>query len=152
MEKAKKVFRSRISLLLSAITLAIFVSVSIPIFQSGTYDGLHILGGTLFFIIFLFTGIRYIISGERLYLKIWFIPMGSTNIADMMSVKRSYNPLSSPAASLKRLRINFRSGICWLISPAGEKRFIEELKAVNPDIEIDVADRKGALRVWDWDI
>jgi hypothetical protein len=40
-----------------------------------------------------------------------------------------------------------------LISPVREREFIDELKAVNPDIVIDVPpDKKGIWRVWDWDI
>jgi hypothetical protein len=39
-----------------------------------------------------------------------------------------------------------------LISPAGEQEFIECLKAINPNISVDVPVKKGAWRVQDWDI
>jgi hypothetical protein len=39
-----------------------------------------------------------------------------------------------------------------LISPAREQEFIEALKTVNPDIYVEVSDRKGVWRIWDWDI
>ncbi|MDR0364732.1 MAG: PH domain-containing protein [Bacteroidales bacterium] len=39
-----------------------------------------------------------------------------------------------------------------LISPVKEQEFIEELKAVNPDIYVRVPDKKGIWRVHDWDI
>jgi hypothetical protein len=70
-------------------------------------------------------------------------------------VERSYNPLSSPAASLKRLRIGLGGKAKFpymLISPVKEQEFIEELKAVNPDIYVRVPDKKGIWRVHDWDI
>ena len=35
---------------------------------------LLIMGGTFLFIIFLLGGIRYIISGDKLFVKIWVIP------------------------------------------------------------------------------
>ena len=152
----KKVFRSRISVLLMGFILAIFILVSIPMFHHGIHTGLYILGGTLLFMILLFSGMRYIISENKLYGKIcWVIPSGSVKITDMVSVERSYNLLSSPAASLKRLRIGFKKGYKWpymLISPVREQEFLEALKKVNPDIYIRVPDKKGWWRIWDWDI
>ena len=116
---------------------------------------MYVLGGTFFLLMFLFTGIRYIISGSKLLLKIWFIPGWSVDIAYILSVKRSYNLLSSPAGSLKRLCVNFRGKIKFphmLISPLCEKEFIKELKVVNPSILINIPDKKGIWRIQDWDI
>src|SRR5215510_9810349 len=96
----KKVFRSRISVLLIVIILAAFIPASIATFKYKSHEGLFVLGGVLVFIIFIFSGMRYIISDGKLYLKMWTIPNGSVNISDIVSIKRSYNPLSSPAASL----------------------------------------------------
>ena len=83
------------------------------------------------------------------------LPCGSVEIKNIVSVERSYNPLSSPAASLKRLRIGLGGKSKYpymLISPVREKEFIEELKAVNPDIYVRVPDKKGIWRIQDWDI
>lgn len=111
------------------------------------------LGGLIAFVVFILSGMRYIISGGKVYVKMWFIPYGNANIADIVSVKRTYNPLSSPAASLKRLHIHLKTGgFGWLISPVREKEFFEALKAVNPDIQINIPERKGIWRIWDWDI
>ncbi len=109
------------------------------------------------FVILIFGGMHYVISGNRLYLKMWFISNGSVDIADIVSVRRSYNPLSSPAGSLKRLCIRFRKGakypnLYWLIAPVREGEFIEDLKAVNPDIDVHTSEKKGWWRIWDWDI
>ena len=144
----KKVFRSRISVLLIVLILTIFIPTFIPMFKYKTYGGLYISGVVLVFIILIFSGMRYVISDGKLYVKMWFIPNGSVNIADIVTVNRSYNPLSSPAASLKRLCINSY----WLISPVREEKFIDELKAINPNISVHVPIRKGIWRFWDWDI
>jgi hypothetical protein len=118
MEKEKKVFRSRISVLLSVFILATLSLVSIPVLRQSSYEGLYILGGIFLFIVLLFTGMSYVISGNKLYSKTWSITCASSNIADIGSVRRTYNPLSSPAASLKRLEIRFKTGsLFWLISP-----------------------------------
>jgi len=157
-QKINKVFRSRISVLLLGFILAIIIPGIIPMIKHAIISGvltkgLCIKAGVLLFMAFLFCGIRYIISGEKLYLKMWFIPNGSVNIADIVSVERSYNLLSSPAASLKRLSINFKTGrMFWLISPVREKEFIDELKAINPNISVKVPKKKGLWRIWDWDI
>jgi hypothetical protein len=87
-----------------------------------------------------------------LYVKTWFIPCGKMNIMDVVSMKRSYNLISSPATSLKRLQICFVKGSSWLVSPVREQEFIKELKSINPNIDINVTDRKGIWRIWDWDI
>ena len=151
----KKVFRSRISVLLVIILLAVLLPVAISIIRLGNIfnPGFYIFLGVMVFLVLIFTGMRYVISGNRLYLKMWFIPNGSKHISDIVSVERSYNLLSSPAASLKRLAIRSKTGgIPWLISPVREKEFFEALKVVNPDIYIRVDDKKGWWRIWDWDI
>ena len=151
-QKVKKVFRSRISVLLLGFLLAVFIIVSIPIIKYMIFSGLLIMGGTLLFIVLLFSGMRYIISGDKLYVKIWIIPIGSVKIADIVSIERSYNLLSSPASSLKRLRLGIRNGAYMLISPVREQEFIETLKTINPNIHVNIPVKKGAWRIQDWDI
>ena len=159
--KIKKVFRSRISVFFIGFLLVAFTPAFIPIFQRGI-QGMNFLFVTFSFIVFFFCGIRYVISEDKLYLKIWFIPSGSVRIADIISIERSYRqPLSSPAASFKRLRISL-TGVKFgskkakfpylLISPVREQEFIETLRSVNPDIIVHVPVKKGIWRIQDWDI
>jgi len=166
MENQKKIFRSRISILLIGFMLVAFIPCTVPMIKYMIIPGLYVLGGMLLFVVFILNGIRYIISGNTLYLKFRMIPMGSANIADIISVERTYNSLSSsPAASLKKLCIRFKQGAKypiwwltwqsapnWLLSPVKEKEFVEELKTINPDIYVKISDKKGIWRIWDWDI
>ncbi|MFR9580623.1 MAG: PH domain-containing protein, partial [Rikenellaceae bacterium] len=76
--------------------------------------------------------------------------------ARIKTIKRSYNSLSSPAASLKRLEVKFyhkgraQSG---LISPVREEEFITKLKEINPYIQVTINQKRNSiLRFWDWDI
>ena len=147
-----KEFRSRISVLIIGVMLAVFIPAFITMYTHKTFEGIYTLGGILLFIILLFSGIRYIILENKLYIKVWFITNKSINITDIVSVKRSYNLLSSPAASLKRLKIRFANGWFRLISPVREYEFIEALKEINPDIEVYISYKKGIWRFWDWDI
>lgn len=152
MEK-KKVFRSRISVLLSGFILATFVPVSLPIFQEGFNTGTYILCGSFLFIFLLSIGMRYVILEDKLFIKIfWFIPTGSAAISEIVTMERSYNLISSPAVSLKRLQITFARGWSWLISPVREQDFIKELMAINPHIHVNVPVKKNLWRVQDWDI
>jgi len=147
-----KVFRTRISVLLILFLFAAFIPAFISMYTHKTFEGLYTLGGVLLFIIILFGGIKYVISENYLLIKFWFITNKSINISDIVSVKRSYNPLSSPAGSLKRLNIKFANGWPWLISPVRESEFIDALKVINPDIVVKVYDKRGIWRIWDWDI
>jgi len=154
MKKSAKVFRTRVSVLLNGFILALFIPLFVQSINYQTNETMYILGGSFLFIVLIFAGMRYVISDGMLCLKMWFIPSGSTKISNIVSVERSYNPLSSPAGSLKRLRISFKKGSKYpfmLISPVREKEFIEELKTVNPDINVKIPDKKGMWRFWDWD-
>ena len=102
-------------------------------------------------VVFILTGIRYLISDNKLYLKLWKFKIASLNIYEIYSIQRSYNPLSSPAASIKRLKISLIKDFA-LISPVDEKKFIEELISINPDIKINVSEKNVCIRFWDWDI
>ena len=157
----KKVFRSRISIFFIIFMLATFIIAFIPVFQRGI-QGMNFLVIIFVFLVFTFCGIRYVISGNKLYFKIWFVSSGSVNILDIVSVERSYKqPFSSTTVSFKRLCIGL-TGVKFgsrgakfpylLISPVREQEFIEELKVINPDIIVNVPIKKGIWRVQDWDI
>jgi len=179
----RKVFRSRISVWIIIPFLYIFVILVtrlIKAYQDGMISEnvfiFGVLGATVMifsFFLFLFFGLRYSISGTVLYLKTWFISIGTVKIDDIISVERSYfttpYPMASflyfvaPSASLKFLyihydvshrnnRSNWYKPDFWLISPVREQEFIEELKAINPNIYINVPIKKGVWRFWEWDI
>ncbi|MDD3914856.1 MAG: PH domain-containing protein [Bacteroidales bacterium] len=151
----KKVYRSRISVLLVGFILAVLIPAVVPMVKHSITSGLVTIGGVFVFILLLLSGIRYIICNNKIYIKVWMFSCGSIEISNISSVKRSYNPLSSPAASLKRLRIYLIGGSVFsyiLISPVREQEFIQELKSLNPNIVINVPDKKGLWRIQDWDI
>ena len=154
--KTKKVFRSRISVLLACILLAVLIPCCIiPMIKYPFSPGFYLVGGILMFVVFIFGGMRYVISGDKLYLKMWIITCGGVKISDIIAMERSYNPLSSPAASLKRLQLVCGKGAKFpivLISPVREQEFIEELRMVNPNIFVRVPAIRGIWRIWDWDI
>ena len=152
MEKSKKVFRSRIGVTFFLLVLPAFVWVFFYPYNENRVLYI-VVGGSMLFLVLLITGMRVVISGNKLFLRIWFISNTGVNIADINSVERSYNPIASHAASFKRLSIHFKTGrMFWLISPVREKEFIEALKAINSDIRINIPEKKGKWRILDWDI
>ena len=160
----EKIFRTRISVLLIIFIFVPMLLVPILMLYYNLYGRFIIFSVVSALIIFSFTGYRCLIIGDKLYLKVWFITIGSANIVHIISVERTYNLISSPAASFKRLCIRFRSGVkyinwltwqCaphWIVSPVREHEFIKELKAINPDIYVHIPDEKGKWGIGDWDI
>lgn len=147
-------FRSRYSLVLIIIVLTPMIFTIYNFIQKPNYHlliSLFIIG----FVLFIVSGIRYIIVGNRLIFKTWFVHNGEINISSIEKIERTYLPLSSNAGSLKRLGCKLKKGSKYpflLISPKNEERFLERLKQVNPTIEIKVDNKKGFYRFWDWDI
>lgn len=151
----KKVYRSRISGLLAGILLAIYTFSAMQMFANKIIAGAMVLAVTFLFVGLLLSGIHYVISGKTLHIKLWFISMGRIYVPDIVRISRSYNPISSPAASLKRLCLDQKMAQRFppvLISPVREAEFISDLKAINPDIKVEVPDKNGPWRIQDWDI
>ena len=145
----RKVFRSRISVLLAVVIGITLLPPLIPMISSGNIFNPAFY--VVVFIVLLFSGFRYEITDEQLRVSTWGTCAWNYPLSKIESVKRSYIPLSAPAASLKRLSIK-GAGIFALISPVREQEFLETLKTLNPNIQINVVNRKGWWRFWDWDI
>lgn len=73
---------------------------------------------------------RYTLTHDELLVQSgpfkWRIP-----IAGITSVTPTSNPLSSPALSLDRLRIDYERGAWLMISPRDKTRFIGDLEAAR---------------------
>ena len=56
----------------------------------------------------------------------WVVPL-----ADIKSITSSNNPLSSPALSLDRLRIDYGKGRMLLISPRDKEQFLQDIEVAR---------------------
>ena len=153
----KKVFRSRVSVLLLLFITAAIGFPMISIIRSGNIlnPATYTLVGVLAFCFALFFGMSYTIKNGLLLIKTIGFTTAKAEISKIISIERSYNLLSSPAASLKRIKICFKKGYklpYWLISPVREQDFLEALKEINPDIYIRVINKEAGWRFWNWDI
>lgn len=145
-------FRSRVSVVLVAL---LFVTVLPAVFfgepNSSPYLAYAILGVSIGGTILLLFSMSYTIDENVLSIKVGPFTYGTIKISEIRKVERSYNPLSSPAASFKRLYIRSdRSGM--LISPADEQEFVRILKSKNPNIEVNISNSEMWWQFWNWDI
>ena len=125
-----KVFRSKVDWWIAVLLLAVLVTqvvVALQLLreeQRGTeaYIALIILVLVFALVLTIFLRTRYHV--ERKQLKIvsgpfrWTVPL-----AEITSVAETRNPLSSPALSLDRVRINYGKGRWVMVSPADKPGF-----------------------------
>ena len=105
-----------------------------------------LLVGTIWF------GIQYIVTNEQLKIKLGPFTTFTVEVKNIESISRSYNPLSSPAPSLRRINLRFRNGAFLLLSPANEQEFIRILSEINPSIRNNVKNgpSKGLIKLLNW--
>jgi len=131
------VFRSKIdwwllTILMGAVVVCFAVAVearnAIPeygLLTSGLIIGACILGGALpLWIVF---STKYAMSDETLEIECgpfrWTV-----RIKDIEKIEATRNPLSSPALSLDRLRIDYGQGRAVMISPENRHQFLHQLE------------------------
>ena len=153
----RKVFRSRISVALIVFIIAIMLLPLILMIREGNIFNtkFYIPLGVIMFIVLLLSGFRYKIVDNHLSINTWGTCSTNIPLSQIVSIERTYNPLSSAAGSLKRLCVRFKKGYKFpfvLISPVREQEFLETLKTINPNIQINVTDKNDWWRIWDWDI
>ena len=76
-------------------------------------------------------GIRYVLYSEHLLVSMSIYGKARVRYADIVDVKKTMNPLSSAAMSLRRIQIDYvEDGVhrMILISPIKRKTFIKEIE------------------------
>lgn len=87
------------------------------------------------FVIYSVTTIRYVIEGDMLLIRsIGF--RSSIPVRSIRRIEATNSLLASPAASLDRLEIIYNRYDSVLVSPKDKSGFINDLTAVNPEIEV----------------
>lgn len=133
----KQVYTSKIDTWLGVVlsgSVAICLTVFLFTLPSGNLTAIVatllglILGAGL--PIWLMMSTSYTLSNMTLLVKSgpfkWQVP-----IAEIKSVTPTSNPLSSPALSLDRLRIEYGRGKSIMISPKNKDQFIQDLEALR---------------------
>jgi hypothetical protein len=80
--------------------------------------------------LWLLLGTRYTLEPTQLLIRSgpfrWRVP-----VADITRITPTSNPLSSPALSLDRLRIEFGRGSAIMVSPRDKERFLRDIEALR---------------------
>lgn len=130
------VYRSKVDIWLAVV---VFTPLFIVLFidaGKGDYESFYFLLPVIALIVSLYWQIKYKI--EEGYLKVTAGIFGTAKVpvSEIKSVGKTYNPLSAPALSINRLEVKYGKFNYLLISPHNRDAFINELKAINPAIDI----------------
>jgi len=129
----RKVYQSKIGIWIVAIMAAAFIAGLYGAYMAHDYINLGVLAFITVFVIYLFATTRYIVTGNLLQVKSGFIINKKIDITTISKIEETYNPVSSPAASLDRLEVTYTGGSV-IISPKDKCGFVAHLQSVKPDI------------------
>lgn len=90
---------------------------------------------TLFILSIVFNTHYTITSDGKLKVFCGIFSFPTIEISDITHYKYTNNPISSPAASLKRLALYHNGRMLVIISPENRDLFIEVLKQCNPTLQ-----------------
>lgn len=96
--------------------------------------GATIIALTIAFTFSILFGIRYIIRDDRLIVKVSIYMSRKIPIQEIVEIRPTRNPISSPAASFDRYQIRYKRSKTVIISPERPEEFIADLKRINPNI------------------
>ena len=115
--------------------LGIIVAAFIPLVKDQDLTSLYIGVPVAGLLLWIWFTTYYVIERNSLVVRSAFIHK-IIPVYEIKSIRRTFNPLSSPALSLDRLEIQYGNGKMVLISPENREKFLEELKKMNPSIII----------------
>jgi hypothetical protein len=131
-----KNYKSKLGLELIIPISLIFGYALYELITEKSWIGVFIISLTILFILYTFLSINYKIEKENLNVKCTFLLNENIEINTIRKITETYNPLSSPAASIDRIEIFYNKFDSVLISPKKKQEFIEDILKINPNIEV----------------
>ncbi|MFV0375938.1 MAG: PH domain-containing protein [Mangrovibacterium sp.] len=128
-------YPSKISWGIVAFLVVILGGEGIFMLINRAWSGLLVILLTSAFIVWLFRITYYLIDGNRLRIKSFFIINLTIEISTITKIEETNNPLSAPALSLDRLAIYHGKQYPVLVSPTDKAGFVHALKRINPAIQ-----------------
>lgn len=107
-------------------------------YLEGELEELIPLGLALVLVLASLLSIRYTITEEGKLLVRALLLKQEYDLHKLERITPTRSLLSSPAASLRRLRLDFGVGKPLVISPAAQDYFIEEVLRVNPKVKVNI--------------
>ncbi len=132
----QKIYRSKVDTWLAVVLgLAMIMSTvaSVSVIAAGGWQYAWAAAITIFFgifILWILRGTFYILDEKLLTVRSgpfkWRVP-----IDEITGITPTHNPLSSPALSLDRLRIEYGNGRSIMISPENKDEFIADIETAK---------------------
>lgn len=131
-------FRSHISIPVVLLIVGILGAVGYMTYLEGELEEFIPLVLAMVLVFASLLSIRYTITEEGKLLVRALLFKQEYDLQKLDSITPTRSLLSSPAASLRRLRLDFGVGKPLIISPAAQEYFIEEVLRVNPKVKVNV--------------
>lgn len=136
-----KEFKAKVSYGLLIPVLALLAGfVAMPIINGDELNVIILISAimllTIAFLLHIFLGTTYRINDRnQLMVKSGFIFNASIEIANIRSIRKTRNLISSPAPSFDRIEIKYGEWDMIIISPKDKHEFARALLKINPDID-----------------
>ena len=133
-----KTYRTRISVGLVVFIIVVLLVCFLPgILGEGGWQMLISLCLVAVPMFYLLYAIKYTIDGTTLKVTVLSVFNDKYDLTKLVSVVPTRTILSAPASSLKRIRLDFSDGNAVVISPRYQEDFLDELRKINPKVQID---------------
>ena len=144
-----KTYKSNVDLWIAIILILVVVlgifSIILSIFFGTSVNesiGLGISGILMILSVIIFLPVNYTLLESQLLIRFGLF-RHRINYQDIKSVKKTFNLLSSPALSLKRIEIQYSKGIGFtLISPNDIESFVKDLSVKCPHLGLENGELK----------
>lgn len=136
-----KTYKSKIGLELVIPVALVIGGTSILFVIENVWSGLLINLSVVAFIWYTFNTTIYIIKNDQLFVRCGFFVNETIEIGKIKKVTETRNMMSSAAASLDRLEILYDTFESVLVSPKEKMGFIDQLKEINPSIEVKLKEK-----------
>ena len=132
---SEKIYHSRIGWEIWVPVALLFASVLYPAVSEEKWSAILVIAIASLFLVVLIYKTNYTIAGDTLIIKCWFLVHEAVAISSIHRIKKTYNPISSPAASyFGRLELHYNTGERIIISPKNKTAFLEHLRSLNKKI------------------
>jgi hypothetical protein len=132
-----RTFKSDIDLRLWLPVGLLLAAIFISGIVSGAWPLCLISGLVAAYIAYVCLKMQYTVTANgQLQIRCSFLYRKDIDIASIRHISYTNNPLSAPAASLRRLELRYNKRDSVLISPKDRDRFVKLLASINPAIEI----------------
>ncbi len=133
----KKIYSSKIGLELVIPLVLIFGTVLVlSLSEKPSWIGIAILLPVILFVFHMFLTTNYTIASDKLIIKGGLLFNKTIDIKTIKKITETNNLSGSPATSLDRLEIKYGKFDSIVISPKHKTEFINDIKRLNPNIEV----------------